>query len=288
MSLLRAAITVLSLLFTCRPSYVVRILSAQDEESEDAQMCWSALFGFFPIIWTVLAEFSAVAFEAGICQYLALMILPIVNLVKQLLGIVIAAPAPPALAPPAPPPPPHSPSLVEVVSVATFTFAEEHPAAYLGIDFLTAFAVALFFLFLKDINEWNEKRQMTARKAAERAEKKVGASGMTEHPPFTVATRSSPLMSPSASIRPCVRCHPHHRLPIPAATPTTSAKLTATSVESVTAVRREAIILATRSCPTMQTSRWEAAMATTMRARRRRIKRPQRFSARSCERPSTE
>ena len=173
-------------------------------------MCWSALFGFFPIIWTVLAEFSAVAFEAGICQYLALMMLPIINFAKQLLGIVTAAPAPPALAPPAPPPPPNSPSLVEVVSVATFTFAEEHPAAYLLIDFLTAFAVALFFLFLKDINEWNEKRQMAERKAAEKAEKKVSACGKTGRPPFTAAIFiSADVAHPSALRRSHHRCHAH-------------------------------------------------------------------------------
>ena len=141
---------------------------SEEEESEEAQTLWSALFTFFPVLWAIFTEFAAVAFEAGICQYLALMMVPVVSFFKSLFGMATAPPAPPAMAPPAPPPPPLSPTLIAAVSAATFDFAESHPVWYLTVDFTVATLVGAFFLFLKDITEWYEARQTAARAAAER------------------------------------------------------------------------------------------------------------------------
>ena len=107
----------------------------EEEESEEAQVCWTAMFSFLPIILEVGAEFVGAALEAGICQYLAMLMVPVYQFLKSLVGIATAAPAPPAFAPPAPPPPPHSPTLVVKISTGMFGFAEHHPIIYLVIDF---------------------------------------------------------------------------------------------------------------------------------------------------------
>ena len=38
--------------------------SEEEEESEEAQMCWSVLFSYFPLLWTIAAEFASAAYEA--------------------------------------------------------------------------------------------------------------------------------------------------------------------------------------------------------------------------------
>mgnify|MGYP006158434721 CR=1 FL=1 len=98
---------------------------SEDEESEEAQVCWSVVFAFLPVILEVGMEFAGAAMDAGICQYLAMLLLPIYQGIKALFGIANAPPAPPTNAPPAPPPPPSMPDLVTRVSVAMFDFAEE-------------------------------------------------------------------------------------------------------------------------------------------------------------------
>jgi hypothetical protein len=67
----------------------------------------------------------------GICQYLAMLMVPVYQFFKHLLDFANAPPAPPAYAPPAPPPPPLSPTIVTVVAVGTFDFAERSPVTYL-------------------------------------------------------------------------------------------------------------------------------------------------------------
>ena len=37
---------------------------SDEEESEEAQMCWSVLFSYFPLLWTIAAEFASAAYEA--------------------------------------------------------------------------------------------------------------------------------------------------------------------------------------------------------------------------------
>ena len=134
-----------------------------EEESEEAQVCWSAIFSFLPLIWTIASEFAAEAMEAGICQHLALLMLPVVTAFKSLVESLTGPPAPPAMAPPAPPPPPVLPDIVTRMSVATFTYAEAHPVYYLLLDFSIAVAVGIFFLFLKDITDWIEEQKAAAR-----------------------------------------------------------------------------------------------------------------------------
>ena len=36
----------------------------EEEETEEAQMCWSLVFSFGPLIWTIMTEFAAEAFES--------------------------------------------------------------------------------------------------------------------------------------------------------------------------------------------------------------------------------
>ena len=139
----------------------------EDEETEEAQVCWSMAFAFLPVLCEVGAEFFGAAMEAGICQYLLMLLLPLWSAMRALFGIVAAPPAPPANAPPAPPPTPTAPDLVTSISVGIFEFAERHPVYYLLVDFSAFFTIALFFLYLKDINEWLEARQQAARQAEE-------------------------------------------------------------------------------------------------------------------------
>lgn len=107
----------------------------EDEETEEAQVCWSMAFTFLPVLCEVAAEFFGTAIEAGICQYLAMLLLPLWSAIKTIFGIVAAPPAPPANAPPAAPPPPSAPDLVTTISVGIFEFAERHPVYYLLVNY---------------------------------------------------------------------------------------------------------------------------------------------------------
>lgn len=94
-----------------------------------------------------------------------MLLIPLFNGIKALIGIVNAPPAPPSFAPPAPPPPPAQPALVTQLSVAMFDFAENNPVTYLLIDLVLFLLVAIFFLYLKDINDWIEAREQARRQA---------------------------------------------------------------------------------------------------------------------------
>ena len=146
-----------------------------EEETEEAQVCWSAVFGFLPVICEVGAEFAGAAMEAGICQYLLMLLLPLWSAIKALFGIVTHAAEPPAFAPPAAPPAPAAPDLLTTIDVVVFDFAAEKPRIYLLIDFALGFIVGVIFLYLKDINEWIEARQYAARQAEE--ERRLGKRG---------------------------------------------------------------------------------------------------------------
>ena len=134
----------------------------EEEESEEAQVCWGAVFSFLPVIIEIVMEFSSAAAEAGICQYIAMAMLPIYNFFKALFGIANAPPAPPAYAPPAPPPPPHEPTMIKKIEVGVFGFAESHPVIYLLIDLALFLLAATFFLYLKDIQDYMEARRLAA------------------------------------------------------------------------------------------------------------------------------
>ena len=148
----------------------------EEEETEESQVMWGAIIGFLPVIIEIAVEFGSTAFEAGICQYLAMIMLPIWSAIKSLVGAVTAPAAPPAYAPPAPPPPPTAPDLVTVVSTSVFTFAEAWPVTYLSIDLLLFVLAALFFLYLKDISDYLEARKQAQRQLA--AAEKAKESGV--------------------------------------------------------------------------------------------------------------
>ena len=42
----------------------------EEEESEEAQVCWSMVFTFLPLIWTIATEFAAEAAEAVRCEHM--------------------------------------------------------------------------------------------------------------------------------------------------------------------------------------------------------------------------
>ena len=138
----------------------------EEEESEDAQMCWSIMFSCFPVLVEIVTEFAGAAMDAGICQYLAMLLLPIWSGIKTLFGIANMPPSPPAYAPPAPPPPPEQPDLITAVSAATFGFAEAHPMYYMLTDISIAVALGTLYLYWQAITDWWEERQSKARQAA--------------------------------------------------------------------------------------------------------------------------
>jgi hypothetical protein len=146
----------------------------EEEESEEAQVCWGAVFTFLPLIIEITVEFAGAAMDAGICQYLGMLLLPIWSAIKSLFGIANAPPSPPAGFPPAPPPPPQIPGLVTRLSVSMFDFAEENPTTYLLIDLFAGIVVGAFFLYLKDISEFFEARAAAARQAEAGAASKQG------------------------------------------------------------------------------------------------------------------
>lgn len=138
--------------------------SEEEEETEEAQVLWSALFSCFPLVWAVITEFSAVAIEAGIFQYILLLMMPIFIALRNAVDYVQGVhPAPPAMAPPAPPPSPVGPDIATLVSDATFGFARTYPELYLFLDFFIAVVIGIIFLFLKDITEWLEAVRTAAR-----------------------------------------------------------------------------------------------------------------------------
>ena len=77
-----------------------------EEESEEAQTLWQAAFTFLPVLSSVIFTCAAEAVEAGTCQLILVMCLPVWAAIKQLLGI-IEAPSPYGEFAP-PPPPSHT------------------------------------------------------------------------------------------------------------------------------------------------------------------------------------
>ena len=160
-------------------------LEGEEEEEEDdsADACFQMMISFGPLIYTIVAEFAGAAFEAGICQYLALALLPLWNGLMALFGMANAPPAPPAFAPPAPPPPPIAPDLVTVISASVFTFAAEWPVTYLLIDFNLAILVGVFFLYLKDINAYLEARRIRQQQQQQRDQEREKRERLKELTP---------------------------------------------------------------------------------------------------------
>ena len=97
----------------------------EEEESEEAQTMWQAAFTFLPVlsslVWTVVVE----AIEAGTCQLLAVVALPVWASLKALFG-VLEEPDPCDLDPLCnnPPPPPSDPNIQVVVTTWMEEFAE--------------------------------------------------------------------------------------------------------------------------------------------------------------------
>ena len=145
---------------------------AEEEESEEAQNLWQFIFSCGPLMVQILSGIGAELVEAGACQYLALLMLPLWAGIKKLLGFA-AAPEPYEGI--APPPPPSQPPFHVVIQEATWAYAESHPIYYLLLCFGLAFVVGTYFLFLKDIATWMDKRR-AAQLRQERAMKRGYAS----------------------------------------------------------------------------------------------------------------
>ena len=69
----------------------------------------------------------------------------------------------------APPAPPAMPGIVTAARVWTTEFASSHPIFFLCADFCTAFAIGIFFLFLKDISEYFEQMRLRLNKRRRRS-----------------------------------------------------------------------------------------------------------------------
>lgn len=134
-------------------------------------------------------DYTLEALEAGVIQLLLLFVLPLVVSLNLLWGMVAAyfTRPPPMLGdnhPPNAPPPPPPPDAVAVAMDSLFDYAFDHPAIYFMCNFAIFLGVALFFLFLDDINKWRErqkaeaiaKAQLKAKRQEER--RKLAARGL--------------------------------------------------------------------------------------------------------------
>ena len=130
----------------------------EEEESEEMQTLWQAAFTFFPAMASILASCAAEAIEAGMCQIIFIAALPVIAWVRFLLN---QQPAPTPGSGIAPPPPPHHPSLMVMVQARTENYAEAHPINYMAILFGVAFAIGIFYLFLKDITDMIDRWRST-------------------------------------------------------------------------------------------------------------------------------
>ena len=93
----------------------------EEEESEEAQTLWQAAFTFLPVLWSVFTACAAEIIEAGVCQYLAMLLVPLWASLSYALRL---ATPPPETDLNAPPPPPSMPPISVVIMDATFAFAE--------------------------------------------------------------------------------------------------------------------------------------------------------------------
>ena len=137
-----------------------------EEESEEAQTMWQAAFTFLPVLSSLIWTFAMEAIEAGTCQLIMLVALPVWASLKALFGI-IEEPDPCDLDPNCtnPPPPPSEPNMQVVITTWMEEFAETKPVTYLVFIFGIAFLICLFWLFLKDITDWMERRKAAKRRA---------------------------------------------------------------------------------------------------------------------------
>ena len=113
----------------------------EEEESEESQTLWQAAFTFLPMMWSVLTAIGAELIEAGACQYLALLLVPLWIALKSVVDFIARPPVSDGIAPP---PPPSEPPFFVVVQDEMWAYAERHPVYYLTAAFGVAFAIGLF------------------------------------------------------------------------------------------------------------------------------------------------
>ena len=119
-----------------------------EEESEEAQTMWQAAFTFLPVFFEVASACIGEIVEAGVCQYLAMLAVPVWAGISYLFGHSVQS-VRYTSGSLAPPPPPRLPPLSDRLIDATFDFAESHPEQYMAILFAVAFAICTFYLFLQ-------------------------------------------------------------------------------------------------------------------------------------------
>ena len=151
-------------------------------------------------------DYTIEALEAGVIQLFFLFVLPLMLSIHILANILVAAltPEPPFVAyghPPAAPPPPPPPDAVAVKMDQLFDFAFDNPAVYFLCNFAIFLAIALFFLFLEDINKWREVRVRTLSPLLASLHTLVTRS--------PIALLTSPLAFHSSSPRPLVASRLH-------------------------------------------------------------------------------
>ena len=110
---------------------------------------------------TVLLDFIFDAMEAGIITLLFLaciFLFPLYIAVEYLLHILSPPPLPlpyhDGAYPPQAPPPPPPPTVVATLLSTLWDYAYETPAIYFFSQFMIAFILGMFYLFLDDINQW--------------------------------------------------------------------------------------------------------------------------------------
>lgn len=157
---------------------------AGDEEAAEEDMApeerASMLRGLWILIASLAGEFLLDAFSGGTCQYFALMAAPVWFGFRWLKAKLLHE----EFVGPTPPPPPAAPDWASATAERIFDFAEERPVIYLGLNFGIAFAIAIFFLFLKDMTDWWEARQAAARAEAQSKKKGSGAGKATDYKPL--------------------------------------------------------------------------------------------------------
>ena len=144
----------------------------EEEESEEAQNMWQFVFSCGPVLVQMVSAVGAELVEAGACQYIALMLLPLWAAIKKALHIGVEVEPYDGIAPP---PPPSQPPFHVVVQNAMWAYARENPLAYFGLCFGLAIIVGTYFLFLKDIAAYMDRRR-AAQLRKERAQARGYAS----------------------------------------------------------------------------------------------------------------
>jgi hypothetical protein len=136
-------------------------------------------------VWAALVDYTLEALDAGIIQVLLLFVLPLVLSLNFLSSLIrpYFLPKPPEIPfghPPSVPPPPPPPDMVGEVFDDLMEFAFDNPALYFFYNFAAFLAVALFVLFLDDINRWRERLKAEAIASKAKAARAANAQALRD------------------------------------------------------------------------------------------------------------